>query len=244
MLICPSKAETMTPSHVQTSVPTAENTMQQESISNAASMETKNNIQERASEQVTVGTMDNETPNAGTLIHGSPLAINVKLPPSSTSAASQSSSVKTISSPHPGHYLHRTDGTVTPLIAVDELPAFLHIVGVSRLLTKAQTQDMISLGTLPRSQKLYAVQMVDPQSEIGDDSASVRTIEIPAGSRASDVISIKGDRSRKESVKRWVQDVSQEDDTQVSCTHKSRYQTLLIYFSVCNRCCDCSQHTR
>ena len=227
MLTLQRTIETMANSHTTTPVAMTNETMKThpDSAAHLSSTQTTPSAREQAAEQVTTGPTDIETANAGAPIVGSPSAINVKLPPSTTSVASQSSNSKEVSLPHPGHYLRRSDGTITPLIAVDELPTFLHIVGVSRSLTRAQTQDMISLGTLPKSSKLYTVQMVDSQSEIGDDSASVKTIEIQAtSSRASDATSVKGDGSRKESVKRWVQGVSQEDDTQVSCTCSYRCQ--------------------
>lgn len=217
----------MTNPQAETPVPMTDETMKTylESASHPSSSQTTANTQGQAMEQVTTGPADNETLNGGTPILGLPSASNVKLPPSNTSAASQSSSIKAISLPRPAHFLRRTDGTITPLVAVDELPAFLHIVGVSRLLTKAQTEGLISVGTLPRSSKLYAVHMMDPQSEAGSDNESVKTIEMqPASSRASNATSIKGNGSRKESVKRWVQGVSQDDDTQVSYIPRYLYR--------------------
>lgn len=205
----------MTNSNAKSALSKAEETMQ-------AYQEKNVTAQEQAAEQTTAGTVNNKTAEIGTPDQDTASAANVNLPQSTASTASRSSSVKTLSLPAPKHFIHRADGTITPLVAVDELPAFLHIFGVSRLLTKAHTQGMISLGTMPRGSKPYTVQMVDPSTvadDDDDDHAFGTTVDIPTpSSRASDATSIKGDGSRKESVKRWVHDVSQDDDTQVSYT--------------------------
>lgn len=51
----------------------------------------------------------------------------------------------------------RTDGTLTPMIAVDELPSSFRIVGVPATITPAGTQSMISLGLKERSNQRYVV---------------------------------------------------------------------------------------
>lgn len=48
--------------------------------------------------------------------------------------------------PWPGYFLVRTTGEVVPLIAVDELPATIELVGVPRSLDLEETIGMLNLG--------------------------------------------------------------------------------------------------
>ncbi|KAL8829000.1 MAG: hypothetical protein Q9191_002265 [Dirinaria sp. TL-2023a] len=64
-------------------------------------------------------------------------------------------------SPRPQYFVAREEGTLTPLIAVDELPPTVHIAGVPAKITHADTQNMISLGVKERSSQRYVVSMTD-----------------------------------------------------------------------------------
>ncbi len=77
-------------------------------------------------------------------------------PPSSTGRMSEL--------PRPHYFVNRADGTKTPLIAVDELPFTICILGVPRTLNDAQTQGMMSLGVLSSSGQCYVVQEDDESS--------------------------------------------------------------------------------
>ena len=55
---------------------------------------------------------------------GSVSAINVKLPPSLAPLLRSHQAPRQLSPPRPRHFLRRTDGTITPLIAVDEFLPF------------------------------------------------------------------------------------------------------------------------
>ena len=46
----------------------------------------------------------------------------------------------------PRYFIARPDGTLTPLIAMDELPLDVRLEGVSRVLKSEDTKGMISLG--------------------------------------------------------------------------------------------------
>ena len=48
----------------------------------------------------------------------------------------------------PQYFLSREDGTLTALVAIDELPSFISIRGVPRTLSHNDTQGMTSLGTV------------------------------------------------------------------------------------------------
>lgn len=76
--------------------------------------------------------------------------------PTSTSKSTSASTPS--SSPRPCYFISRNDGTLTPLIAVDELPASIHIVGVPATISLANTIHMISLGVGERSQLKYIVE--------------------------------------------------------------------------------------
>lgn len=63
--------------------------------------------------------------------------------------------------PRPQYFLSRLDGTLTPLIAVDELPSSIRIAGVSAVISQAATVNMMSLGVKDRSQTKYIVEVLD-----------------------------------------------------------------------------------
>ena len=61
--------------------------------------------------------------------------------------------------PRPQHFITRGDGSITPLIAVDELPDSVRIVGVPAAISQAMTFNMVNLGVQARSQTKYIVEM-------------------------------------------------------------------------------------
>ncbi|MCJ1404729.1 hypothetical protein MMC11_007955 [Xylographa trunciseda] len=62
-----------------------------------------------------------------------------------------------ITMPRPRHFIHRADGTMTPLVALDELPDFIQLKNVPAKLSVAETQGMTSLGLESRSIGAYQV---------------------------------------------------------------------------------------
>lgn len=58
----------------------------------------------------------------------------------------------------PQFFCTRPNGTLTPVIAVDELPAHLSIRGAPRVLSPNETQGMTSLGTVAQRGQLYTVE--------------------------------------------------------------------------------------
>ncbi|KAL8873566.1 MAG: hypothetical protein Q9174_000982 [Haloplaca sp. 1 TL-2023] len=67
------------------------------------------------------------------------------------------------SHPRPHFFISRPDHTITPLLAADELPSYVHIAGVRPVMTQADTQAMMSLGVKERSVGRYEVHL-DPSS--------------------------------------------------------------------------------
>ncbi|KAL8940692.1 MAG: hypothetical protein Q9216_002679 [Gyalolechia sp. 2 TL-2023] len=59
--------------------------------------------------------------------------------------------------PRPHFFISRPDHSITPLIAVDELPEYVRINGVPPVMTQADTQAMMSLGVKERSLGQYDV---------------------------------------------------------------------------------------
>lgn len=57
----------------------------------------------------------------------------------------------------PLHFLSREDGTLTALVAVDELPHYVSIRGVPRTLNHSDTQGMTSLGTVKSRGQFYLI---------------------------------------------------------------------------------------
>ena len=66
--------------------------------------------------------------------------------------------------PRPHFFISRPDHSITPLIAVDELPDYVCINGVPAVMTQAETQAMMSLGVKERSLHPYDVQLLKPSS--------------------------------------------------------------------------------
>ncbi|KAJ9351761.1 hypothetical protein DTO027B9_6137 [Paecilomyces variotii] len=60
----------------------------------------------------------------------------------------------------PQFFISRPNGTMTPMIAVDELPAHISIRGVPRVLAPSETQGMTSLGSIPPRAQFYVVEGV------------------------------------------------------------------------------------
>jgi hypothetical protein len=61
--------------------------------------------------------------------------------------------------PSPTHFIIRPDGTLVPVIAVDELPdEFLKLIGVPAKLTPDQTVGLMCAGLLPEASGEYTVE--------------------------------------------------------------------------------------
>ncbi|MCJ1407140.1 hypothetical protein MMC19_001210 [Ptychographa xylographoides] len=71
-----------------------------------------------------------------------------------------------ISAPRPQYFIHRADGTLTPLIALDELPESVRLANVPTALSIEETVGMTSLGLKARGAGTYEVEVRDhPGSE-------------------------------------------------------------------------------
>ncbi|KAL9013881.1 MAG: hypothetical protein Q9173_001458 [Seirophora scorigena] len=64
----------------------------------------------------------------------------------------------------PHYFISRPDHTITPLIAVDELPDHIRIIGVPAVMSQADTHAMMSLGVKERSISRYDVQFLKSSS--------------------------------------------------------------------------------
>ena len=78
--------------------------------------------------------------------------------------------------PRPRHFIHRSDGSITALIAVDELPSTFRLADVPAQLSQAETLGMTSLGVEERSTGVYAV------IDTGSSCASVIAPSVQTGS--------------------------------------------------------------
>jgi hypothetical protein len=82
--------------------------------------------------------------------------------------------VKMATPGRPQFFCTRPDGTLTPLVAVDELPTNVTIRGVSRTLNAGETQGMTSCGLANRRPEPWSVDGVTRSSERdGDKKESV-----------------------------------------------------------------------
>ncbi|RAL08109.1 uncharacterized protein BO97DRAFT_473250 [Aspergillus homomorphus CBS 101889] len=70
-----------------------------------------------------------------------------------------------MSSPiRPQFFCTRPNGTLTPLVAVDELPAHISIRGAPRVLSASETQGMTSLGTVGSRMQSYILEGAHPST--------------------------------------------------------------------------------
>lgn len=84
----------------------------------------------------------------------------------------------------PQFFCTRPNGTVTPLIAVDELPIHVSIHGVSRSLSANDTQGMTSLGTVNGRNQTYVVEGI-PAGPLRAAAANSATPGGGGGGRSS-----------------------------------------------------------
>ncbi|KAF3388502.1 hypothetical protein F1880_004289 [Penicillium rolfsii] len=70
----------------------------------------------------------------------------------------------------PSFFCSRPNGSLTPLIALDDLPAGVTIRGISRTLTPGETQGMISCGTSESRSEPWTLEGVTPAGK--DTTAS------------------------------------------------------------------------
>ncbi|CAF9917811.1 MAG: hypothetical protein HETSPECPRED_003596 [Heterodermia speciosa] len=83
--------------------------------------------------------------------------------------------------PRPQFFVARADGLLTPMIAVDELPSWIRIVGVPATITPAGTQNMTSLGLKERSTERYLVLSADDSVPPKSDQIIATVIEKEPG---------------------------------------------------------------
>ena len=129
----------------------------------------------------------------------------VELPQSSASTLSSFPEVEEPRDPpRPRHFACRSDGTLTPLIAVDELPPSLTIVGVPRTLSMSGTMGMTSVGAVPRSNGHYTIVMAPSTS-----SPQHPTVRSPATASRAPTGSIYREEGGlpQENVRQWIQGV-------------------------------------
>ncbi|KAE8148984.1 hypothetical protein BDV25DRAFT_141249 [Aspergillus avenaceus] len=79
------------------------------------------------------------------------------------------------SQPRPQFFCARPNGTLTPLIAVDELPPNISLRGVPRTLSPNETQGMTSLGTVPSRAQVYVIDGVTATTTRTSANAGPRT---------------------------------------------------------------------
>jgi hypothetical protein len=73
------------------------------------------------------------------------------------------------SKPWPGYFLVRTTGEVVPLVAVDELPPSIEIVGIPRSLDLEETIGMLNLGLQHSTGTHYRiVQTTEGKSQVSE----------------------------------------------------------------------------
>lgn len=128
-------------------------------------------------------------------------------------------------SPRPQYFVARGDGTLTPLIAVDELPSSVRIAGVSATMTYADTANMTSLGVKERSLQRYVLFNTDRNEDLSDTPPSSEDAKRPA-SQQSATPKVNGFTGKcktgKANVDSWRRNVRPDEikrQTQASETH-------------------------
>jgi len=119
------------------------------------------------------------------------------------------------SSPRPQYFVAREDGTLTPLIAVDELPETVQIAGVPATLSPAGTMNMTSLGLKERSTNRYTVSYLGaagPSATPSETTASAEETDRPIeeiGAPATKATK-KGGRFKLAGMENWRQGVKKD----------------------------------
>ena len=125
------------------------------------------------------------------------------------------------SSPRPQYFVAREDGTLTPLIAVDELPSSVNILGVPATMTHADTQNMVSLGLRERCSQRYVVSSTDRSPATEAVSATTRSsgeIKISAEQQPSARNTngpVENGGTGKATVEKWRRGVKVKRDAEV-----------------------------
>lgn len=84
----------------------------------------------------------------------------------------------------PQHFLSREDGSLTALVAIDELPPFISIRGIPRTLSHNDTQGMTSLGTVNSRGQYYFIDeriWAAAHSNEKNASDSINNFDLPTG---------------------------------------------------------------
>lgn len=131
--------------------------------------------------------------------------------------------------PRPQHFITRGDGSITPLIAVDELPESIRIIGVPAIISQAATLNMMNLGVQTRSQTKYIVEMPEDSGSGNTCNLSQRSITTGGNFQSLDkrfglLKTIKREEDEEEEentaagvneVEEWRLGVNSVDETQV-----------------------------
>ena len=144
-----------------------------------------------------------------------PASIAGESPPKQNAPSLVASNLVT-APPTPRYFAARDDGTLTPLIAVDELPSYVQIQGVPRTLTAADTVGMISLGTVARGNGRYVLHLVDTSSHAShlEDLSNNSIKPFASASEASELASnVDGSTASfvPRRIKEWVKGQSSRD---------------------------------
>ena len=115
-------------------------------------------------------------------------------------------------SPRPEYFVARADGTLTPMIAVDELPSTILILGAPATITPAGTQNMISLGLKERSPQPYVVQVAEDAHTTSDAQASL-TIHSKQLVEEKEVVKGPGSEDSKSAKTAGTEPSKSEDNT-------------------------------
>lgn len=92
----------------------------------------------------------------------------------------------------PEFFLEREDGSITPLIALDELPPHISVRGVQRNMTLGEAEGMKNLGRVPSQGAYYAVDSLrDRIGTIHSASDSLAVVPYNGGSKGKSRFSEK-----------------------------------------------------
>ena len=139
--------------------------------------------------------------------------------------------------PRPQHFITRSDGSITPLIAVDELPESIHIIGVPPIISQAATLNMMNLGVHTRSQSKYIVEMPDDSGSGNTCNLSQRSTTTGGNfqsleKRIGPVKTIKPEEENTvagvNEVEEWRLGVNSVDETQVCIAIALAISTPLV----------------
>ncbi|RAL65091.1 hypothetical protein DID88_001198 [Monilinia fructigena] len=131
--------------------------------------------------------LEDTTKDVGLLVNEMQARTDMSVKPSKRDVSARNAKARRLSvstrdlspqGPRPGHFIVRKSGEVVPLVAVDELPLGVDLIGVPRSLDLVETGGMLNLGLQGGEGVSYRLVGLEEDYEDGNDNSGRNMIEI------------------------------------------------------------------